>query len=68
MTGHKCCVSDSTRAQDSGVSFHCIHKKSERISLWLEVFFLSEDVIKPSTQVCSRHFPGGEVKIFPVFP
>ena len=63
MTGHRCCVCGS--ANDPVASFHRIPKEPERRALWLRVFELSEDDIKPCTRVCSRHFPGGDTKKTP---
>ena len=57
MTGHWCCVCGNTKTSDPSVSFHRVPKEAEKRALWLEVFSLREEDIKPSTRVCSRHFP-----------
>ena len=33
----------------------------DKRAFWLEVFSLREEDIKPSTRICSRHFPDGDV-------
>ena len=68
MTGQKYCVCGTSQAQDCGVGFHHIRKNPDRRVLWLKVFGVSEKVIKPSTRICARHFPGGDVeKILSMF-
>ena len=37
----------------------------EKRALWLEVFSLREEDIKPSTRVCSRYFPDGDASKSP---
>ena len=63
MTGHRCCVCGNSH--DPGVSFHRIPKEPERRALWLRVFELREEDIKPCTRICSRHFPEGDAKKTP---
>ena len=60
MTGHRCCVCGNTRTTDPSVSFHRIPKEPEKRALWLSLLVLNEDDIKPSTRICSRHFPDGD--------
>ena len=60
MTGHKCCVCGNTKAKEPGLSFHRIPKEPSRRAVWLQVFMLTEEDMKPSTRVCSRHFPDGD--------
>ena len=63
MTGHRCCVCGN--GHDPGVSFLRIPKEPERRALWLRVFELREEDIKPCTRICSRHFPEGDAKKTP---
>ena len=37
----------------------------ERRAVWLQVFGMCEEDIGPDARVCSRHFPGGDVKHAP---
>ena len=62
MTGQRCCVCNNNRAKDPAVSFHRIPRNKATRAKWLEVFNLTENAIKPSSRVCSRHFPDGDVK------
>ena len=52
-------------SHDPGVSFHRIPKEPEWRALWLRVFELREEDIKPCTRICSRHFLEGDVKKTP---
>ena len=65
MTGHKCCVCGNTKAKEPGLSFHRIPKEPSRRAVWLQVFMLTEEDMKPSTRVCSRHFPDGDASKIP---
>ena len=65
MPGQKCCMCGNTQAKDSTVSFHRFPRDSALRSVWLDVFKLLESDLKPSSRVCSRHFPGGDVKKMP---
>ena len=60
MTGQKCTVCGNTKASDPSVSFHRVPKDPIKLAEWLDLLQLQEDSIKPSTRVCSRHFPGGD--------
>lgn len=51
--------------KDPGVSFHRFPRDPLVRGKWLEVFQMSESDLKPSTRVCSRHFPDGNVKNLP---
>lgn len=62
MTGQRCLVCGNTHAKDPSVSFHRVPKDAARRAKWLEVFGLCENELKPSTRICSRHFPGGDDK------
>ena len=55
----------NTQAKDRAVSFHRIPRDIPRRSTWLEVFGMSELDIKPSSRVCCRHFPDGDVRKIP---
>ena len=62
MPGHVCCVCGNRRVKDPGVSFHCFPANAEKRAIWLQVFELREEDIKPNSRVCARHFPDGDVK------
>ena len=61
MSGDTCLVCRNNRSNNPGTSFHRFPSDSER-SVWLSVFQLSESDVKSYSQVCSRHFPDGDVK------
>ena len=61
MTGHKCCVCGSTGVTEPTVAFHRIPKEPKR-TFWLGVLEINDEDIKPSTRICSRHFPDGNTK------
>ena len=63
MTGQRCVVSGNTTKRDPNCSFHHFPSDSSRKNRWLEVFGIEEDFIllKPSSHVCARHFPGGDI-------
>ena len=65
MPGQKCCVCGNTQALDDKASFHRFPKEIDRRTLWMDVFGLLEKDIKPSSRVCSRHFPDGDSKKAP---
>ena len=48
------------------MSFHRFPANAERRAVWLRVFELREEDIKPNSRVCARHFPDGDVKNPPV--
>ncbi len=62
MPGQRCRVCGNNQAKDPGISFHRFPREPVVRSMWLEVFQLEESDLKPSTRVCSRHFPDGDVK------
>ena len=66
MPGHVCCVCGNSRVKDPGVSFHRFPANAERRAVWLRVFELREEDIKPNSRVCTRHFPDGDAKNPPV--
>ena len=70
MPGQRCCVCGNSRTNDPQVGFHrfpSAHMKPERRALWLSVFGKTEDDVMSNSRVCLRHFPGGNVKLSPVF-
>lgn len=62
MPGDSCLVCGNTRSKDSSASFHRFPRDSERRTVWLNAFQLSESDLKSYSRVCSRHFPDGDVK------
>ena len=65
MPGQRCLVCGNNQAKDPGISFHRFPRDPLVRSKWLEVFQLQESDLRPSTRVCSRHFPDGNVKNMP---
>ena len=65
MPGQSCRVCGNNQAKDPGISFHRFSWDPLVRSKWLEVFQLQESDLRPSTRVCSRHFPDGNVKNMP---
>ena len=65
MPGQKCCVCENTQVDDSMASFHRFPKDAGRRKIWMELFDIEEEAIKPSSRVCSRYFPGGDSKQTP---
>lgn len=55
----------NTQAKDPTVSFHRFSRYPALRSAWLDVFELQESDLKPSSRVCSRHFPEGDIKKMP---
>ena len=62
MPGDMCLVCGCNRSSNPSASFHCFPRDPEKRSTWLCVFQLEESDIKSYSQVCSRHFPDGDVK------
>lgn len=60
MTGQRCIVCENTKKKDPTVSFHRLPTDPSKRAEWLELLQLQEESIKPSSRVCSRHFPGGD--------
>ena len=54
----------STKTGDPSASFHRFPKDARR-AIWLSVFDIAEEALRPSTRVCSRHFPGGDATMTP---
>lgn len=55
----------ATHKQLIKLKFHRIPADQEKRAIWKQVFSINEDDIKPSTRVCSRHFPDGDPKKTP---
>jgi len=62
MPGQKCCICGNSQVLDKTASFHRFPDDKARRAVWLEVFDVREEDLKPSSRVCSRHFPGGNSK------
>lgn len=60
MTGKYCCVCGNSQSKDPNASFHRFPKDQRRRAVWLKVFDMKEEDVKPSHRVCSRHFPGAD--------
>ena len=65
MTGQRCIVCGNTKSSDPSVSFHRLPKDPSKRAEWLELLEIQPDTIKPSTRVCSRHFPHGDANKSP---
>ena len=65
MPGDRCVVCGNTRAKDNSISLHRFPSDPDRRQLWIRVFHMQEDGIKPHMRVCSRHFRGGDVTSAP---
>ena len=59
MPGDACIVCGNSRKKAPQLSYHRFPSDPERRALWLQVFQLTEEQIRPHTRVCSRHFPEG---------
>ncbi len=65
MPGQRCQICHTIQKKDSGVAFHRFPRDPVLRRSWLEVFQLGESDLKPSSRVCSRHFPDGDSKKMP---
>lgn len=65
MPGQRCRICANSQVKDPSISFHRFPRDPLVRGKWLEVFQLLESDLKPSTRVCSRHFPDGNVKNLP---
>ena len=45
-----------------GVSFHRFPANPEKRAVWLRVFQMDENNLRPYSRACSRHFPAGDAK------
>ena len=68
MPGQKCTVCGNTQENDPTAKFHRLpSEKKHPIARaeWMSVFNFRDEDVKPSTRICSRHFPGGDSKKTP---
>ena len=65
MPGQRCCVCNITQVKDTSATFHRFRRDPAMRAVWLSVFGMQESDLKPSSRVCSRHFPEGDVKKTP---
>ena len=65
MPGQRYRVCGNNQAKDPGISFHRFPRDPLVRRKWLEVFQLQESDLRPSTRVCCRLFPDGNVKNMP---
>ena len=63
MPGDRCVVCGNMKAKDASVCLDLFPK--ERRQLWLHIFHLQEDAIRPHMCVCSRHFRRGDATSAP---
>ena len=62
MPGQRCCVCTNSQSKDPSASFHRFPRDPAVRTVWLSTFDIQESDLKPSSRVCSRHFPDGDVK------
>ena len=62
MPGQRCCVCGSNQKSDTTVKFHHFPSDTVTRKRSLEIFDMQESDLKPSSRVCSRHFPDGNTK------
>ena len=65
MTGDACVLCGNSRQKQPQLSYHRFPSNPEKRALWLRIFQLTEDQLKPSWRVCSRHFRGGDPRNTP---
>lgn len=65
MPGNTCLVCHRTRCKDSSITFHRFPSDPVRLEQWLVGLQLNKVQVKAHSLVCSRHFPGGDVKLNP---
>ena len=59
MLGQRCCVCPNTQSKDPSLKFHRFPRDPAVRRVWLDTFSMEEGDLKPSSRVCSRHFPEG---------
>ncbi len=59
MPGDACVVCGNTRVKAPELSYHRFPSDREKRTLWLQVFQVTEEQVKPHHRVCSRHFRDG---------
>ena len=62
MPGDVCLVCGNYRKNNPQLSFHRFPTDPARRSLWVRVFELDPEAVKPHHRVCSRHFLNGDTK------
>ena len=62
MPGDACVVCGNCRAKEPQLSYHRFPSNVDKRALWLQVFQLTEEQLKPYYRVCSRHFPDADPK------
>ena len=62
MPGDLCLVCGNYRKNNLQLSFHRFPTDPARRSLWVRVFELDPEAVKPHHRVCSRHFFNGDPK------
>ena len=62
MPGDLCLVCGNYRKNNPQLSFHRFPTDPARRSLWVRVFELDPEAVKPHHRVCSRHFFNGDPK------
>ena len=62
MPGDLCVVCGNYRKHNPQLSFHRFPSDVAKRSLWLRVFELYPEAVKPHHRVCSRHFFNGDPK------
>ena len=65
MPGDVCLVCGNYRKNNPQLSFHRFPTDPARRSLWVKVFELDPEAVKPHHRVCSRHFFNGDPKYGP---
>ena len=62
MPGDLCVVCGNYRKHNPQLSFHRFPSDLAKRSLWVRVFELDTEAVKPHHRVCSRHFFNGDPK------
>lgn len=62
MPGDSCVVCGNYRKHHPQLSFHRFPTNPAKRSLWVRVFELDPEAVKPHHRVCSRHFLNGDPK------
>ncbi len=65
MPEQRCLVCGNTQAKNPSVSFHRFPRDPAVRKVWLNTLGVQENALKPSSRVCSRHFPEGDTKKVP---
>ena len=62
MHGDACVVCGNCRAKEPQLSYLHFPSNVDKRALWLQVFQLTEEQLKPYYRVSSRHFPDADPK------